>query len=157
MIETTLDFALLTEIPKDLNPRSFDSAVYQFVRDSHCEDNMTGLMNQTLQSIADTLIFKQPGNYVWAAIEDGNVMAYALTHVSKDVDNTLCYYMTQAWVHPKLRHTSFAKDSLKKLREHAKHLMCRHIIIPSSRGVKGYLRFLGSKWHTYVTLLKEDI
>lgn len=84
-------------------------------------------------------------------------MAYALTHVAKDVDNQLCFWMTQAWVHPKIRGQKVVKEMLQQLREEAKRLLCRHIIIPSSRGVAAYCRFLGKGWKPHVTLLKEDI
>lgn len=145
----------------NLKPKAIEFAVMQFVNDSHSKEsgaNPVGLYQQTLESIAAATIFKQDNSRnFWLADQDGEVMAYALTHVSKDVDNNLCYWMTQAWVHPILRNTPIVKDMYRQLRQDAFASVCRHIIIPSSRGVKGYCRFLGKGWKPYCTLLKEEI
>lgn len=148
------DFKITNHIS---NPQSFDKAVLDFVNSSHCNDDKIGLYHQTLEGVANIIINKPTNSFLWLAEEDNNVVAYCLTHASKDVDNKMCYWMTQAYIHPKYRNTGFAKDCLSKLRQHAKDLFCKHILIPSSRSTKAYLRFLGSKWHTYVEILKEDI
>lgn len=139
------------------NPKSMDNAVGNFVNSSHCKENKLGLYHQTLEGIAGIVINKPNNSFLWLAEEGSNVVAYALTHTSKDVDNKMCYWMTQAWMDPKYRNTGYSKQCLAKLRQHAKDLYCKHILIPSSRSTKAYLRFLGSKWHTYVEILKEDI
>lgn len=151
------NFSILKEIPKDLDVKSVDRAVQEFTKDSHCIDNKIGLANQTIENIARSVLTNCKDQFFWGVIDNNELTGYVLTHLSKDVDDSLCYYMTQAWLHPKYRHSLFAKNCLQKLREHAKDLGCKHIIIPSSRGTNGYLRWLGKQWHVYVTLLKEDI
>lgn len=144
-----------------LYPGAIEQAVRSFVKESHSEESgvdTQGLYQQTIENIAASTTFKLDGSRsFWIAEEDGEVMAYALTHVSKDVDNRLCYWMTQAWVHPILRGSKQVKQMYKQLTDHAKKMLCAHIIIPSSRGVKGYCRFLGEGWKPHVTLLKKDI
>lgn len=111
-----------------------------------------------MENIGDIVVSRPKNRFLWLDTNaDGKVSGYVLTHLSKDVDNKLCYYMTQAWLHPQFRHTSYAKEAISLLKQHAKSLWCKHIIVVSSRNTKAYLRFLGSKWHVYTTLLKEDI
>ncbi len=155
-----MEFKKITRLPEGLKPWAIETAVRAFVDDSHSAGtgaDADGLYNQTLESIAQCVLFNQDGRQFWMAEHEGEVMAYAMCHVSKDVDNSLCYWMTQAWVNPKARGHKIVKTWYGQLTAEAKRLMCRHIIIPSSRNTEAYLRFLGKGWHKYVTLLKEDI
>lgn len=148
---------------KELNlfPGAIELAVKSFVKDSHTEESGAepqGLYQQTLEGIAAATIFRQgDSREFWIADEGGEVMAYALTHVSKDVDNKLCYWMTQAWVHPVIRGSKDVKSWIGLFEEDAKQKLCSHMIIPSSRGIDAYCRFLGQDWKLYVSLLKKDI
>jgi hypothetical protein len=132
-----------------------------FVKESHTVESGAdplGLYQQTLESIAACTVFRHDDSRnFWVADKDGEVMAYAMTHVSKEVDNKLCYWATQAWVHPALRNTPLVKEMWNVLRNDAVESLAEHIIIPSSRGSRGYCRFLGKNWKPYVTLLKEDL
>lgn len=148
----------VSSIPDSLSLHAIDRAVGAFVEQSHAENvDKTGYYNQIIENIASVVIFKVPGRYFWLAEENGEVVAWALTHVAKDVDNKLCYWQTDAWVHPKWRHKPEVKQWNKLLEEDAKANFCKHIIIPSSRDPKAYCRFLGEGWHTYVVLLKKDL
>lgn len=144
-----------------LRPGAIEEAVENFVTDSLAEESgadPVGLYNQTIECIASaTYLGGGEGRQFWLADQDGEVLTYVLAHVGKDVDNQLCYWLTQAYVHPKLRGQKVVKEWFQLLRQEAKRLLCKHIIIPSSRSTKAYLRFLGDGWHEYVTLLKEDI
>jgi hypothetical protein len=153
-------FQRVTELPRHLNPQAIEKAVAAFVRDSRASRvplDLGGLYNQLIENIAAITVFKTPGHFFWAACEGGDVVAFALTHVSKDVDNSLCYWMSDAWVDPRWRRQPEVKSWFQQLRQHAKDSFCKHIIIPSSRGVKAYCRFLGKDWHPYVALLKQDL
>lgn len=154
-------FRKLKEIPESLKPGAIDRAIRQFVNDSHVLDvpiSKPGLIQQLTDVIASILVFKSnPTTFFWAAEDNGEVVAWALTHVSKDVDNSLCYWMTDAWVDKSLRRTILVRKWLEALKADAKFLGCKHILIPSSRGMKAYCRFLGKGWHPYLTILKEDI
>lgn len=144
-----------------LKPRAIEEAVEAFVKDSHTLETKAdplGLYNQTIEVIANATIFAHDDSkQFWVADEDGQVMAYALCHLSKDVDNQLCFWITQAYVAPKYRRTPYVKQWMEQLRAEAKRLLCKHIIMPSSRNTKAYLRFLGHDSHVYCTLLKQDI
>lgn len=155
-----MEFKIITELPTHLNIGAVERAVKSFVKDSHTEDTYadpTGLYNQTLESIAQAVLFKMDGRQFWMAEYEGEVYAYALAHISKDVDNQLCYWITQAWVHPNVRTHKIVKLWKDQLVNEGKRMMCRHIVIPSSRSTKAYLRFLGKGWHKYVELLKVDL
>ena len=140
---------------------SIDAAVKSFVSESdqyHVPHDKRGLYNATLESMAACLTNKaDDSRHLWLAWEGGKVLAYVLCHITKDVDGSLCYYMTQAWVAPELRRSAAVKSWYQKLREEAKQKLCKHIVVPSSRNTEAYLRFLGKGWHVYCTLLKEDI
>lgn len=140
-----------------LKVNAIEDAVWSFVNDSHCNEDLVGLHNQTIENIFHYSQCPDDTRNFWLADEDGEVMAYAMTHISKDVDNKLCYWITQAWVHPVIRGSKQVKEWFQIFREEAKKNLCAHIIVPSSRGVEAYCRFLGKGWHTYVTLLKEDL
>lgn len=155
-----MELKIQHKLPTNLNDRAIERAVKSFVEDSHTTEtkaNPEGLYNQTLEAIAQACLFNQDGRQFWLATHEGEVYAYALTHVSKDVDNQLCYWMTQAWVHPQVRGHKIVKIWRDQLVAEGKRLLCKHIIVPSSRGSKGYLRFLGQGWHKYVELLKVDL
>lgn len=145
----------------NLHPGSIEKAVGEFVKDSHTEEtgaNPDGLFNQTIESIAAATTFAtDKTKQFWAYTENGELLVYVLTHITKDVDNSLCYWITQAYVDKSLRSTPDVKRMYKQLQIEAKRLLCKHIIVPSSRGVEAYCRWLGKTWHPYVTLLKTDL
>jgi hypothetical protein len=91
------------------------------------------------------------------AEEDGQVYSYVLSRVGKEVDNKLCFWISQAWVHPKFRGKPEVKQWLKILKEEARNRFCKHIVVVSSRGVDAYCRFLGDGAHLYANLLKIDL
>lgn len=140
---------------------SIEKAVAAFV--SECNQynvpySDDGLYNQTVENISSILM--NPGtdsHHLWLAWDGDEVLAYVLAHVAKDVDNSLCYWLTQAYVSPKVRRQPCVKQWFGLLRDEARNKFCKHIIIPASRNVKAYCRFLGQGWHPYVCLLKEDI
>jgi len=144
-------------IPASLNPKAIERAVASFVEQSHADNvDKNGYYNQIIENMAAVLLFRQPGRNVWIAEDAGEVIGFALTHVAKDVDNKLCYWMTDAWIDPKWRHT-VAKEWHMLMEADAAASFCKHIIIPSSREPKSYCKFLGQGWHQYVVLLKKDI
>lgn len=151
----------LNEIPASLNTGALDRAIQSYLNDNHLDPtqvNLAGLKQQITDAIAAVVVFKNnPGVDLWVAEEDGEVVSWTLAHVSKGVDNTLCYSMTDAWVTPAYRMKPIVKEWFRTMRTEAKRLMCKHILIPSSRGAEAYCRFLGKGWHQYLTILKEDI
>ncbi len=150
----------VNELPPTLKPKAIERAISAFIEDSHSTDvpiDPNGLFNQLVENVASVCIFKVPGRYFWIAEDDGEVIAWALTHVSKDVDNNLCYWQTDAWVAPQWRGKPEVKLWNKQLEDDAKASFCKHIIIPSSRNTEAYCRFLGQGWHPYVMLLKKDL
>lgn len=149
-------------IPSEVNIESLKDAVMSFVAESSANEtgaSEVGLYQQTIENIAASTIYKQDeSRQLWLYWDsEGKVLSYLLAHVSKDVDNQLCYWVTQAWVHDSLKGSSIVKEGYQQLQEEAKRLLCKHIIVPTSRNPKSFCRFLGSDWHTYVTLIKKDL
>lgn len=151
----------VNSIPESLNTGAIDRALEAHVRDSReivGAVDPVGALQALRDGVAGVLIFKNsPETTFWLAEEDGEVVAWAMTQVRKSVDNTLCLWMLNAWVTKKYRFTPFVKESLLMLKADAKRYGCKHILIPSSRGSKAYCRFLGGKFHPYLSILKEDI
>lgn len=155
-----MEFKKITKLPDGLTYKAVEDAVRAFVEDSHTAEtgaDPNGLYQQTLENIANCLVFGRECNQVWMCVEEGKVLSYVLTYISKDIDNKLCYWISQAWVDKSLRCKKEVKEWYQMLRSEAKRLGCKHIVVPSSRGVKAYLRFLGDGWHLHLSLLKEDI
>lgn len=151
----------LKELPTTLNKGAVDRALDSFIHDSHLlSDGVDerGARQALCDSIAASIIFKNtPDSFVWLAEEGGEVAAFALTQTKLGVDNSLCYWMTHAWVAKPHRFKPYVKEWFRDMTADAKALNCAHILIPSSRGSRGYCRFLGGGFHEYLTILKEDI
>lgn len=158
-----MEFTSVQELPTGIKAVDLDKAAKAFAIESQkrlqftTECNANGLYQSTVSSMAHILANKPKDRFLWVGRENGKLVSYAMTHLANDVDNSLCYYMTQAWVSPTLRHSASVKEMYSALRRHASELMCRHIIVVSSRGTRGYCRFLGKNWKPYVTLLKETL
>ncbi len=154
-------FRKINEIPKGLNNGAIDRGIQAFVLDSRLDPEITdlrGLKQQLTDVFASVLLFKTAGpTFIWMAEDGGEVMGWSICRVSKDVDNSLCYWMTDAWVHPTMRRHPEVRHWYNQMRDDAKALMCKHILVPSSRNTKAYLRYLGKNWHKYIEILKEDI
>jgi len=155
-------FHKITNLPSELASGAIERAVNSFIQESRVLDvplNKDGLFNQIIENIASIILFKtNPTGQFWIEIDDkGEVVTWALAHMAKDVDNTLCFIATDAWVRKDFRFKPEVKKWFEELRKEAKRNMCKHFIIPSSRNTKAYCRFLGGGFHKYVTLLKEDL
>lgn len=152
-----MEFKKLTKFPKKPIQIAIEQAVKQFIKDSRIEKvNEEGFYNQTLAVIVESINNPESRQF-WLVIHDNKVLTYVLSHVSIDVDNSKCFWITQAWVSPEARGHKIIKIWRDKLYTEAKKLGCKHILVPSSRGEKAYCRFLGDGWHKYVTLLKKDL
>lgn len=155
-----MELKKITKLPEDLTYKAIEEAVRHFVQDSHTKESGAdeeGLYQQTLEIIANAIIYNTEARQFWIAYYEGEVMAYVIASVAKDVDNKHTYWITQAWVNKKVRGHKLVKIWYQMLREEAVRLGCKHIVVPSSRGVEAYLRFLGKGWHLYLSLLKEDL
>lgn len=158
---------LTREIPQSFSPQQFDEAVKAFADETDVHGDKVGFINQTLESIAAATFLRREGsgNDFWIAREPfryGSQFSeylggYVLANISKDVDNQLCYWISQAWLAPKYRGQGLVKIYWNTLKEHAKKNFCRHILIVSGRGNKVYQRLLGKNLHEYVHIIKEDI
>jgi len=150
----------IKHFPESVSYSAIAEAVTAFIKEGNIGRNVdpVGFFNQTMEAIAAATVFNNnDGRQFWMLGEKGKVLAYALAHISKDVDNTFCYWVSQAWVDKSLRRSRLVREMWEMLRAEAKKTMCKHIIFPTSRNVKPFLRFLGEGWHEYATLLKEDI
>lgn len=157
----SLQLRQIKEIPLTLKQNEFERVLKLFVEESdqyQVPVNKIGFFNQLLENIASILIFKNsPHAQVWIAEDSGLIKALALTHITKDVDNSLCLNWVTAWVDPEYRRKFLVKEWYAQIKEFAKTQMCKHLVIVSSRNPKAYCRFLGRGVHPYAVLLKEDI
>lgn len=143
------------ELPPSLNQRSVERAVGKFIDEVDVKGDENGFYRQTLETIANATFLKGVGDF-WMMEEDGEVMAYVIGSISKDIDGSLVYWMSQAWVDKKYRFNKCVKEGFALIRDHAKKNLCRHIVIISARG-DSYCRWLGSGTHVYAHMLKQDI
>jgi len=150
-----LELKRVRRIPRDLNRRAIEDAVYKFITEIELETDPVGTFNETIKKIASSTFLNVPGMDFWLAKGHGEVMAFSLAHVVNAVDDRLTYYVNQAWADPELRHTDFALRSWEKIKKRAGDLHCAHIVMVSSR--KGWLRYLKDGVHEYATLLKKDL
>ena len=142
------------EIPKHFC-KQVEVAVKDFVESSRQVNiDKKGLFYQTLESIANMTVLEGSGDF-WMLTCGEELLGYVLARIVKDVDNSLTYWISQAWVRKDYRGNSIVKASWKEIRERAKNCFCKHIVIVSSRHAKAYERFLGV--HKYCDLLKEDL
>lgn len=134
-----------------------EQAVHRFADESDAIGNKSGLIQQTFENILHATELKSPGRYFWLVIKDNNPCGYVLSHVSKDVDNSLCYWGIQAYADPSVRGEAFIKGMYPILKEHAKSLFCKHILLPSSRNADAYMRWLGPDLKHYSSVLIETL
>lgn len=121
-----------------------------------------GFYNQTIENIAAATFLERGGDFwlIWEnekGSEPSRALGYALCSMSKDVDNQLTYFGTQAYADPSIRHTQVIKDLWQKVEDYAKQHFCKHFILVSSRKTEAYRKFLGNEWQEYAVLLKKDI
>jgi hypothetical protein len=150
----------ITELPNKKVIKNIERCVNMFVKESNkdqtpCDEK--GYIQQTLKTIAQAILGEQDQPQFWMAEYNDEVLAYSICHLSIDVDNRLCYWITQTFVNKKVRRHKIVKIWRQQLYDEAQRLGCKHIIVPSSRHNEAYKRWLGEGWHTYVTLLKKDI
>lgn len=148
---------LTRELPKDLNPKAIERAVERFLLEVDCKGDLVGFFNQTIQKIAAATFLRIPGQDFWLATQDGEVAGYALASVVNDIDGSLCYWATQCWADPKFRALPWVKQGYDKIFDHAKNVLCRYVVLVSTRDDKAYCRFLGRGAHKYASLLKIDL
>lgn len=150
-------YKLITSL-QEVDTKWLEEAIYQFVEESKVKGDPQGLVKQTLENVLHSTELRTPGRYFWLLEIEGKPQGYILTNVSKDVDNSLCYWVVQAYACPEVRGTQEVKDFYKELKKHAKQLFCKHILLPVSREEKLYTRWLGeNNLHHYSQILKEDI
>lgn len=134
-----------------------EEAVRHFAEENHAPSEYAGLVQQTYENILHATELNSPGQYLWLVLEDNKPCGYVLSHIGKDVDNTMCYWIVQAYADKEVRGEKFIKELYPVLKEHAKKLFCKHILIPSSRSAQAYMRWLGTDLHQYAVILKEDL
>ena len=132
-----------------------DNLVAAAAHEIRVSGDKEGFYLQTLETIGNA-IFKNLGDF-WLIYEGSKACGYAIGSITRDIDNKLTYWGTQAYADPKIRHSPIVKEVWHSIRQYAKEHGCKHFAIISSRSTKAYLRYLGKQWHEYATILKEDI
>ncbi len=168
-----MELKLIKTLPTNLKNKAIEKAVSSFIEEMgvHFLNNVDisdlqkrsngvkpdGVFNQTIEEIAGSLIFNNPTIDYWMADVDGEVKGYVLATIVKDIDNRLCYWISQAWLDKEYRNNGFSKECWEKLQQRAQATMCKHIVIVSVRNNDAYMRFLAKGAHEYATLLKIDL
>lgn len=143
-------------LPGNLKPGAVERALEAFCLELPPKGDKVGFFNQTIASI-HSAIYQNQGDFWLALGEGGEVDAYLLGHVNRDIDNRLTYWLSQAWASPKIRGTYEVKQMWQTIRQKARDYLCAHIVVVSGRdNNEVYCRFLGN-FHIYATLLKEDL
>lgn len=150
---------LTRRIPETLDLKEIENAVKEFQKETPIHGNEIGFYNQTLESIAASTMLRKEGSGsdFWIVQYGRSCAGYVLANMSKDVDNQLCYWISQCWLDKRFRGTGVVKEYWKTLVDYAKKNLCKHVIIVSGRGDRSYQRLLGSGLEVYATLIKADI
>lgn len=150
-------FGVVKVIPKWAVPE-LELAVKDFIATSHLPSgiDVSGFYYQTLEAIANATYLGGSGDF-WLATINGRVVVYGLAHISKDIDQKLCYHISQMWVAKEFRGKPIVKEWYEIIIERAKSCFCKHLVIVSSRNPEAYKRFLGHGLHDYATLLKCEL
>ena len=156
------EFQIINNLPTTLTHGAIERAVRQFVddiEDPKVPRDKDGLVIQLLTYIGHCLIAKiMPQAQVWIAEDDDKeIAAFALTHWEMNVDNKPTLWLSTAWVRRNHRFTSKPKEWFHRMEEYGKIMGAKHLLIPSARGYKGYLRYIGQGWHKYEVILKKDL
>lgn len=157
-----MNFQIVTSVPVTLKPGAIERAIAQFVEDVDTPlipVDKQGRYNQLLAYVHSCLVAQNnPNNNVWIKEdEDGEVGAFALTSFEIHVDNKLSLWLSAAWVRRSHRFTTKPKEWFHQMEAFGKAAGASHLLIPSVRGTKGYLRFVGQGWHKYEVILKKDL
>jgi len=156
LLENQPSLELTKWLPWNLNPGAIERAVNRFMDEVDVKGDAEGFFNQTLQRIAGATT-GTPNQDFWMAVDGHEVAGYALASRVVDIDGSLCYWASQAWVAPEFRHLPCVKEGYDRIFDRAKKLLCRYVILVSTRHHKAYCRFLGRGAHEYATLLKVNL
>lgn len=153
-----MQFRKVKDLPSELKTGAIEKAVFEFIAETPLKADPNGLFKQTIRTIASATFLGGQNDFWLAWNEEGDVLGYLIGQTVVDVDDSLTYWITQAWVSPRLRSSGAVKDAFRLVCEDAKSRFCRHIVVVSGRkNDAAYCRFLGNGWHKYATLLKKDI
>lgn len=166
--ETSSDALLIDFVPKPsfgvverilpIFANQIEGAVKDFIKSSHISEDIDheGFYYQTLEAIANSTYMRGGGDF-WMGVKDNELLIYIIAHVGKDLDNRLAYTVSQAWVRKDYRGNPIVKEWWEAIRQRAKDLFCKHLVIISSRNPEAYERFLGHGMKLYATMLKESL
>lgn len=146
------------ELPKSLKPKAIEEAVWCLISEIDVQGNIIGFFNQTVKRIASCTYLDGQGDF-WVCIgKDGSIDAYLIGGVTTDIDDSLTYFISQAWASKRVRGKADVKEWWKDVKARARECMCKHILITTARNPKAFCRFLGKQdVHIYGTLLKQDL
>ncbi len=131
-------------------------AVLEFIREQpEPGTDEAGRFRITIQAMQDAL--DEQGE-LWVGTLVGELVIYILAGITNEVDGHPTYWVSQAWVREDQRGQPWVRGVWQRIRARAKELKCVHMVaVTGHDNVAAFSRFLGDRWHTFGTLLKEDL
>lgn len=145
------------QIPAGMEGQSILRAINKFYDDIGVRDSREGFLSQTVERIACATYLNRGDWEFWCTYEEGEITSYLLASIDKAIDNNFAYFIHQAWIDKKYRANGFSKECWARIKERAKNMMCKHLIIYSVRNNEAYQRFLGGGLEHYSTLLRMNL
>lgn len=147
------------KIIKDLSEVSAEELkqmVLAFVVDSNPQGiDHIGLAQMTIENMTKSFNDVTYQHNLWILKNGDKTQGFALTNISKDIDNSKCFYIYAGYLDPIVRNTGIAKEGLRILKQFGRVMGCKYSVVVAGRNPKAYKRFLGKDTEEYCTLFKE--
>lgn len=132
-------------IPESIKFSEISYVITEFYKDAKLTVDFKGFMARTLEMFSSAT-FMNNGNWdLWICESNGIIRAYFLCSVEKAVDNNLCYMVHQGWISKEYRGNGDHRGWWNQVKERAKQMFCKQMLISSVRNYEAYKRWLGEQ------------
>jgi hypothetical protein len=152
-----VELKIIREIPPTLKPRAIERAVWDFVHDVESIKDKIGFYDQAIKRIAESLIFGRKDSDIWIAEENGDIKAFVIAHLIYDIDDKIGYWIYEPYIVKELRDTGFMKDQWIKIKDRARSLLCKRMIIMTAHDKDKIGRFLNEEFVEHAKILKMNL
>lgn len=148
-----MNLELVRKIPPDVQIKEILHVLSEFYKDCEMYIDYTGFIAHTLERFSWATFMNQGNWDLWLATDEGEIKCFVLASVDKAADNNLCYYVHQGWVAKDIRESMVSRKWWLKVKERAKDLLCKQMMIFSIRDFDAYNRFFGGGMKVYAQML----